>query len=332
MKEEIKLNPLVEILIVSYNGKKHILQCLASLQELNYYKNRYIITIIDNNSHDETVSCVKILYPEVRIIRNNANLGFGRANNQGIVASNPKTKYIALLNQDSLVDKNWLKELVDTMEKNPDAGACGAAEKEYALYKKGTHGEKRIKDCLWMGGGSVIFRKKALYQGGYFDPFYFMYVEDMDLTWRLKIAGWKILHNFNALWYHAGKDRKLTYNDKRLYWAWKNRLYLILKFGSWQQIWRSFSLYLSMLIHKKETEQSFPPADKEKHRKQEQSIISHRREKVLFLSKLILSFSVIMVCALWARRKLRNKFSINTAEVDAWIRYTDAIFCGRSKD
>lgn len=330
----IMSNPQVNILIVTYNGKKHIVQCLASLEELHYDKKKYNITIIDNNSHDGTVYAIEALYPNVQIIKNNVNLGFGKANNQGIAASDSNLKYIVLLNQDSLVDKNWLKELVDIMEKNPDAGACGATEKEYIIYKKGIKGEKRIKECLWMGCGSIIFRKKALDQIGHFDPFYFMYVEDIDLTWRLKIAGWKILHNFNALWFHAGKERKLTYKDKRLYWAWKNRLYLIIKFGSWQQIWNSFSFYISMLFHKKYKEKISSSLMNEGHKqkKQEQQTISTRVEKVIFLSKLALSLSSIVILGLLARKKVREKFLINQGEVDKWIRYTDTIFFGLSQD
>ncbi|MEK6921523.1 MAG: glycosyltransferase family 2 protein, partial [Nanoarchaeota archaeon] len=209
MKE--KMFPFVDILIVTYNGKKYLSGCLASLQELTYPKDRYIITIIDNASSDGTLSVVEQNTNNfIKIIKNNKNLGFGKANTIGIKAAPAETKYIVLLNQDSLVAPEWLTELVDTMEKNPKAGACGATQKDYNQYKKITTGEKRIKECIWMGCGSIILRKEALDQIGYFDPYYFMYVEDIDITWRLKIVGWDILHTFNALWFHEGRDRKLT--------------------------------------------------------------------------------------------------------------------------
>ena len=307
--------------------------------ELEYPKDRYKIIVIDNNSCDGTVAYIHATYPFVRVLENKENIGFGRANNIGIKHTSPEATYIALLNQDSLVDSHWLFELVEPMEKNPTAGACGATQKNYEDYGKKISGEKHLKNCLWMGCGSIIFRKKALQeieqQGWFFDPFYFMYVEDIDITWRLKIAGWDILHTFNALWFHDGRKRPMSYDNPRLFWSWKNRLYLLFKFGSWKQIAHSLQNYaLLFLITKKNNKEheqknsvssvieaiEIPLAEKIEKRG------NFSLQKIYFLVKLSSVFWYTIACALFQGRKLRKKFLLNQEEIDQFVQYIDRVF------
>jgi GT2 family glycosyltransferase len=305
---------------------------------LHYPKGYYKITVIDNASQDDTVAFIKANYPLVSIIENKENSGFGKANNKGIENTAAQTKYIALLNQDSLVDAHWLEELVKTMETHPDAGACGATEKDYALYERALQREKhsKEKECIWMGCGSIIFRKKALEEvqreGYFFDPFYFMYAEDIDMTWRLKIAGWKILHNFNAFWFHDGRNRPLTYNNRRLLWAWRNRIYLLFKFGSFGQIQKSLRCYSSMLLWKKsrtntmqwQKKKEIPPTTKSNR-------LVYILLKILFVLQLIVSITITMPKALIARTRLRKHYSIKQKEVDGWVEYIDTLFHGNEE-
>lgn len=316
--------PFVEIIIVSYNGMQDIPRCIYSLKKLKYPHNRYTITIVDNHSYDETIKYLQDNHPEIVCIPNSANCGFGRANNRAMQRVSSQIKYIALLNQDSCVGANWLTELVETMEKNPQAGACGAGEKDIFLYEKKIIEEPKIKECVWMGCGSTILRKKALDHIGLFDPFYFMYSEDIDLTWRLKIAGWKILQNYNAFWFHSGKQRILTYANKRIYWAWKNRIYLILKFGSWKQIQNSLKYYLHLVAknNRISSEKKEYPSKKEKN-------ASLSLDKHIFLIKLFFSLFYSVPLGIISRFQLRRKFKLNSIEVDSWIQYTDSVFYGK---
>lgn len=337
-REETTKTPFVEILIVGYNGIDYLKNCIASLHALAYPHERYIITVVDNASQDGTVDFLKSSYPDVKVIANKRNLGFGKANNIGIAQASSQARYITLLNQDSLVDKFWLRELVAVMEGHPKAGACGATEKAYSLYRRGETGKHYIKDCLWMGGGSVIFRKQALddikWREHYFDPFYFMYIEDIDLTLRLRIAGWKILHTYNALWFHDGRKRPLTYGNKRLYWAWKNRIYLLFKFCSWKQIFTSLQMYASSFVSRKQNEKEdkkqgkIKQDDKQEVIKQDNKAYSTKLQKTLFIMKLFFAVIYTIPYALVQRRALRRKYVAQQEEIDQTMQYLDRVLFG----
>ncbi|PIZ71178.1 MAG: glycosyltransferase family 2 protein, partial [Candidatus Portnoybacteria bacterium CG_4_10_14_0_2_um_filter_44_20] len=110
--------PLVSIIIPNLNGEKFLEDCLESLREQTC--RNFEIILIDNGSTDNSVSRAKKFFPEVKIIKNQENLGFAKANNQGFEIS--KGEYIATLNNDTVVDRNWLKELVAVAEKDENIG------------------------------------------------------------------------------------------------------------------------------------------------------------------------------------------------------------------
>jgi GT2 family glycosyltransferase len=318
-----KKDPFISIIIVTYNGADYIINCLRSVKEQLYDKRSVEIIAVDNASKDKTPEIIENTFRDVYIIRNKKNIGFGRANNIGIKKS--KGEYVVLLNQDSLVDKNWLSVLIKTMEENHNAGCCGAEEYSYDMYGKITKAAKRVKKCLWMGCGSIIFRKKALDEVGLFDPYYFMYMEDVDLVWRIKAKGWKILQNYQALWFHKGKERRVDLSEKRLFWSWKNRLYLIMKFGSNIQILKSMITYLTSFLRKKKKGE---PESEESHTKEElrETKYSSFWKKIFFIIKLIVIIPPLVIFALVARYELRKKIGINQKEIDEWIAYTDKVF------
>src|SRR5208337_3369972 len=118
MKESL---PAVDIIIVNYNGIRYLDDCLASLAETEYLD--FHVILVDNGSTDGSVELVLQKYPLVKIILNNENLGFGKANAIGINAG--KADFIALLNNDTVVDKHWLFPLVNSMlEDESVASAC----------------------------------------------------------------------------------------------------------------------------------------------------------------------------------------------------------------
>ncbi len=332
MKESkmVKQDLFVSIIIVTYNGADCIIDCLRSLKSQNYNQKKIEIIAVDNASVDKTPEIIENTFRDVHIIRNNFNLGFGRANNIGIKKS--KGNYIILLNQDSLLDKNWLSVLVKTMEQHPDAGCCGAEEYAYIEYNTLKKPEKKIKECLWMGCGSVIFRKKVLDEAGIFDPFYFMYVEDMDIVWRIKENGWKILQNYEALWFHKGKERPIEPFGKRMYWSWKNRLYLIIKFGSLAQIVKSLHYYLQLLLKndpKMNDESKVNKVNTIQEEKLKQNKSFQIKEKIIFITKLLAVTPSVLIYGIFAGYVLRQKQKLNQQEVDGLIEYTDKIFYHR---
>lgn len=328
----------VSIIIITYNGAEYIIDCLRSVKEQFYDKKKIEIIAIDNASTDKTPEIIENTFRDIHIIRNRKNIGFGRANNIGIKKSN--AEYVVFLNQDSLVDKNWLAVLVKTMEDHVDAGCCGAEEYSYEMYGKKTKPEKKIKECIWMGCGSVIFRKKALEQVGIFDPFYFMYMEDVDLVWRVKCAGWKVFQNYEAMWFHKGKKRKIDLSEKRLFWSWKNRLYLIMKFGSIIQIFKSMITYLNFFLRKKRKNESYDENGDNNQNSNNQNSNKHNSsqkiseeqksslfwKKIFIIIKIIVIIPLLVISALVARYELRKEIKVTPTEVDEWIAYTDNVF------
>lgn len=116
----MKNSPLISILIVNYNGQHLINECLKSLFSINYPHNKFEVILVDNNSQDDSVSFIKKNFPNVKLIESKENLGFAGGNN--LAYSKSKGKYIVLLNNDTIVDKDWLKELVNTAEAKIEVG------------------------------------------------------------------------------------------------------------------------------------------------------------------------------------------------------------------
>ena len=108
--ENIFRYPLISIIIVNLNGKDYIKVCLDSIRNINYPKDKIETIVVDNGSKDDSAEFLSSNYPEVKIIKNNANLGFAVANNQG--ARLAAGEFIAFLNNDTKVDENWLVELL----------------------------------------------------------------------------------------------------------------------------------------------------------------------------------------------------------------------------
>lgn len=109
----------VSVIVVNYNGRKLLDECLRSLRKIDYPKHMYEVIMVDNNSSDDSVSFVHHNFPEVYLVRNEKNLGFVGGNRVGLTYANGE--YIVLLNTDTKVDPRWLSELVRAAE-NPKVG------------------------------------------------------------------------------------------------------------------------------------------------------------------------------------------------------------------
>jgi hypothetical protein len=112
--------PSVSIIVVNYNGKRFLEECFDSIFSLSYPKEKLEVILVDNGSTDGSLDLVKDKYPNVLIIQNTVN-NYCKANNLGIASS--KGKYVALLNNDVKVEKNWLIELIKIMERDERIGA-----------------------------------------------------------------------------------------------------------------------------------------------------------------------------------------------------------------
>lgn len=238
---------VASVIIPNLNGKHLLKTCLASLYKQTL-KNFEII-VVDNGSTDDSVQYVKKYFPKIQIISLDKNHGFAKAVNEGIKKS--KTKFIMLLNNDTEVDKNCLKFLVEAIEIHQDVGFVAA--KMLNFYhrdiidatgdfidevghanniglgeKDGPKFNKPGYIFLATGGGG-LFRRELFKKVGFFDENFFAYFEDVDLCLRAQFQGFKGWYEPKAVIYHIHKatsSKNLTFLE---YWQFRNMTQTIIK-------------------------------------------------------------------------------------------------------
>jgi GT2 family glycosyltransferase len=215
-------NPLISVVIPNWNGKKFLAGCLDSLKAQTYEPIE--VVIVDNGSKDGSVEYLQENYPEVKLVTFPVNTGFSPAVNAGIKASTGEM--VALLNNDTVVDPNWMSELIKAMNEHPEAGSAGCkmlAYDDHTLldgagdgYRRGGlpgrigHKERdtgrfnRKRYLLGACGGAALYRRELFEAIGYFDEDYFAYLEDVDLGLRAQAAGFKCIYVPTSIVYHLG--------------------------------------------------------------------------------------------------------------------------------
>jgi len=268
--------PLVSIIIPNLNGEKFLEDCLESLREQTC--RNFEIILIDNGSTDNFVSRAKKFFPEVKIIKNQENLGFAKANNQGFEIS--KGEYIATLNNDTVVDRNWLKELVAVAEKDENIGMVAS---KILLAKEGNKIDSvgvnialdgmtkqrggleidrgqydREEEILFPSACAALYKRKMLDEIGFFDEDFFAYCEDSDLGLRGRLAGWKAVYAPKAIVRHLYSQTGGRHSPFKLYLVERNHIWLVIKNFPRELIflfplftfWRFFLQFLAVLIGK----------------------------------------------------------------------------------
>lgn len=241
-------NPLVSIIIVNWNGKPHLINCLASLQKVHYKPLEIIL--VDNNSCDGSVDFVEKKYRSVRIIKNKKNVGFCLANNKGYKVS--KGKYVLFLNNDTIVTSDFLKPLITTLEENSRNGIVQPKIVFWGNKKLQTGGAfitntgflyhygygKNPQDPkynfnmqIYSANGSCMFvKREVINKIGLFDEDYFTYFEETDFCHRALLAGYKIWYQPKSIIYHIGNiDNSKHKNSFLVYISFRNRICTYLK-------------------------------------------------------------------------------------------------------
>ena len=218
----------LSVVIVNWNLCRLLLDCLRGLPAAASGL-AYDATVVDNASHDGSPEMVSAEFPDVRLIRNSENLGFARANNQGIRLA--AGRYILLLNNDTILPPGALTGLVRFMDEHPDSGAAGprllrpdGTAQPYAfggdptpayllrrglvrlLWRRPPHdwATERVQEVDWVSGACLLARGQAVAQVGLLDENIFMYFEDNDWCLRLRQAGWKVYYDPQAEIVHLG--------------------------------------------------------------------------------------------------------------------------------
>lgn len=210
----------LSVVIVSYNTAPLLLRCLESLQAEGTSIRK--IVVVDNNSHDESVALVRQRFPEVHLIASPENLGFGRANN--LALEHCTGELIFLLNPDTTLMPGCLSAIGEYMQLHPEIGMAGTAvydaqgKLQSTLNQEypGHHYAGSLFSALpgtiaWLLGASLVVRRQVMAQVQGFDPDYFLYGEDIDLSLRIRQAGWPLGYIEKARIVHLeGQSERVT--------------------------------------------------------------------------------------------------------------------------
>ena len=224
------------ICIVTRQSREEVLECLTSLFEKSQGVDLQVV-VVDNNSQDGTIEEIRLKFPNVNLIRNNENLGFSRAVNQGLKTLD--ARYYLLLNPDTIILDNALQTIVQFMEDTPLAGICipKVLNRDGTLQYQCRRGEARpwevfsyflglarlfpkdqrftgyllnhldndkINEVKAVSGSCMLIRREVIEQIGYLDERYFAYQEDTDYCVHARQAGWKVYFVPTAQVIHYG--------------------------------------------------------------------------------------------------------------------------------
>lgn len=260
----------ISIVILNWNGKKDTLECLESLQNMEHGVWTIETIVVDNASTDGSAAEISRRYPEIMLLENKKNLGFAEGNNVGIrKALENGADDILILNNDTLIDKNLVNELLNVLEKDKTIGMAGP--KIYFApgneYHQGRYEDSQRGKVIWYAGGlldwqnmlathrgvdkvdhgqyekaeetdfvtgcALMIKREVLEKIGLFNPKYFLYWEDTDLCERAKRAGFKIFYVPQAfLWHKNASSSDKPGSKLHQYYQTRNRLLFAHQFAS----------------------------------------------------------------------------------------------------
>jgi len=260
----------VSLIILNWNGGEDTVECLKSLENINKTNIDLRILVVDNASSDNSIEQIEKLELKnnLEIIKNKRNLGFAEGNNVGMKkAIKENYDYICLLNNDIVVDKNFLVELIKAAEKNEKAGLLSPKIYFYKGFEfhKNRYKKSELGKVIWYAGGQmdwdnvygsnrgvdevdkgqfndmtesdsangacVLMRISALKKVGLFNEKYFLYYEDSELSVRMKRKGYKVLFvPSSVVWHKVSRSSGIgsSLND---YYTTRNRLMFGLKYA-----------------------------------------------------------------------------------------------------
>ncbi|GMU95350.1 MULTISPECIES: glycosyltransferase [Ignavibacterium] len=242
----------LSIIIVNYNVKEYLKNLLHSIRKASQNLSTEII-VIDNASDDGSVEMLREKFPDVKLIANEKNLGFGKANNIGLKEA--KGKYILLINPDTLVAEDTFTKLIEFFESHPDAGMVGCKilnpdgtlqlacrrsfpgpwtsftkvtglsslfpkSKLFARYNLTYLDENQTYEVDAISGSFMMLRKDVYDKVGGFDEQFFMYGEDLDLCYRIQKAGYKIyyVHTTQIIHYKGESTKRSSLDETKVFY------------------------------------------------------------------------------------------------------------------
>ncbi len=245
----------VTVVIPNWNGRRLLPACLAALEQQSLPD--FEIVVVDNGSTDGSADWIRANHPTVRLLVNQENLGFATAVNQGIRASHGR--FVALLNSDTEADRDWLAALVAAAEADPGAGMCASkmlfADRPEVINSTGIcldlagiawdcrggetddNLDQAPREVFGPCGGAALYRREMLEEIGLFDEDFFAYLEDVDLAWRARRAGWRALYVPSARVLHGHSATGVEGSPFKSFHLGRNKIWLLVKNYPIRQAW-----------------------------------------------------------------------------------------------
>ena len=252
--------PKVAVVILNWNGKELLSRFIPPLLKSNPEWSEIIV--VDNNSSDDSISFLRNTFPGIRIIQNSANAGYAGGYNSAL--KQVKAEYYVLLNSDVEVTGNWLEPVIAQMDADPAvaaaqpkvmsyhrrdefeyAGAAGGFIDKYGYpfcrgrifnsFEKDSGQYNDMREIFWATGACLFVRSEMYHSAGGLDEDFFAHMEEIDLCWRLKNRGYKILFVPTATIYHMGGETLNKVNPEKTYLNFRNNLLLLFRnhAGEW---------------------------------------------------------------------------------------------------
>ncbi len=255
--------PLVSIIIPHFNGREILRNCLEAVEKTKY-QNKEVI-IVNNASTDGSMDDIHHSFPWALLVNNEKNLGYAGGCNSGLVSASGE--YILFLNNDTVFEPDWLSVLVGVCEQDEKIAACqpkirslvnremfdyaGAAGglidifgypfakgRLFFTLEKDEQQYDDTGDIFWASGTATLIRKSVLDEVGSFDEDFFAHMEEIDLNWRMHLAGYRVVAVPEAIVYHNAGSTLKPDSAQKIYLNHRNSLIMILKnYGLKNLLW-----------------------------------------------------------------------------------------------
>ena len=267
-------SPKVAIVILNWNGQHYLEKFLPSVLATTY--RNYEIIVSDNASTDGSVSLLQQKFPRVKLIRLDQNYGFAKGYN--LTLEQVHADYFALINSDVEVQPGWLTPIINLLEEDRFNAACQPKLLSYNNrnvfeYAGGAGGwldsfgypfaRGRIFDVseedkgqydktervFWVTGAAMVVRAEVFREMKGFDSYFFAHQEEIDLCWRMQLAGYKVFANPSSVVYHVGGGTLPRGNTLKTYLNFRNNQIMLYKNLPWSQKWWKipFRIFLDMV-------------------------------------------------------------------------------------
>ncbi len=246
-------NPSVAVVILNYNGRNFLEKFLPSVLASSYANKEIIVA--DNCSTDDSLAVLK-QFSEIKVLPLDKNYGFAEGYNKAL--QSVTADYYVLLNSDVEVTKQWIEPIIQLMESDKKIAACQPKilsynEKEFFEYAGAAGGwidflgypfsrgrvfdehEKGVgqyndnAEIFWATGAAMFVRASAFHEVNGFDGFFFAHMEEIDLCWRLQLAGYKIMCCPASVVYHVGGGTLPKGNERKVYLNFRNNIIMLSK-------------------------------------------------------------------------------------------------------